>query len=141
MLDGNDTRFFPLLVHRTSLMVRYAAPLLSNKPANVYEYGLSQPTTVPGNSSRILSVTRSSTYLFLVGADCCLVNVPLTILIHRSVSTFSVMFITGMSTDAVFNQCRASTFDIVSVTKVSTAVVLQLFSMFSSSSSRHLRFP
>ena len=61
-------------------MVRYAAPLLSNKPANVYEYGLSQPTTVPGNSSRILSATRSSTYLFLVGGDC-LVNVPLTILI------------------------------------------------------------
>ena len=61
-------------------MVRYAAPLLSNKPANVYEYGLSQPTTVPGNSSRILSATKSSTYLFLVGVDC-LVNVPLTILI------------------------------------------------------------
>ena len=61
-------------------MVRYAAPLLSNKPANVYEYGLSQPTTVPGNSSRVLSATKSSTYLFLVGVDC-LVNVPLTILI------------------------------------------------------------
>ena len=61
-------------------MVRYAAPLLSNEPANVYEYGLSQPTTVPGNSSRILSATKSSTYLFLVGVDC-LVNVPLTILI------------------------------------------------------------
>ena len=62
-------------------MVRYAAPLLSNKPANVYEYGLSQPTTVPENSSRILSAIKSSTYLFLVGADCYLVNVPLTILI------------------------------------------------------------
>ena len=62
-------------------MVRYAAPLLSNEPANVYEYGLSPPTTVPGNSSRILSATKGSTYLFLVGADCCLVNVPLTILI------------------------------------------------------------
>ena len=61
-------------------MVRYAAPLLSNELANVYEYGLSQPTTVPGNSSRILSATKSSTYLFLVGVDC-LVNVPLTILI------------------------------------------------------------
>ena len=61
-------------------MVRYAAPLLSNEPANVYEYGLSQPTTVPGNSSQILSATKSSTYLLLVGADC-LVNVPLTILI------------------------------------------------------------
>ena len=62
-------------------MVRYAAPLLSNKPASVYEYGLSQPTTVPGNSSQILSATKSSTYLFLVGADCCLVYVPFTILI------------------------------------------------------------
>ena len=61
-------------------MVRYAAPLLSNEPANVHEYGLSQPTTVPENSSRILSATKSSTYLFLVGVDC-LVNVPLTILI------------------------------------------------------------
>ena len=61
-------------------MVRYAAPLLSKEPANVYEYCLSQPTTVPGNSSRILSATKSSTYLFLVGVDC-LVNAPLTILI------------------------------------------------------------
>ena len=61
-------------------MVRYAAPLLSNKLANVYEYGLSQSTTVPRHSSRILSATKSSTYLFLVGVDC-LVNVPLTILI------------------------------------------------------------
>ena len=61
-------------------MVRYAAPLLSNEPANIYEYGLSQPTTVPGNSSQILSATKSSTYLFLVGVDC-LVNAPLTILI------------------------------------------------------------
>ena len=61
-------------------MVRYAAPLLSNEPTNVYEYGLSHPTTVSGNSSRILSATKSSTYLFLVGVDC-LVNVPLTILI------------------------------------------------------------
>ena len=61
-------------------MVRFTAPLPSNEPANVYEYGLSQPTTVPGNSSRILSATKSSIYLFLVGVDC-LVNVPLTILI------------------------------------------------------------
>ena len=62
-------------------MVRYAAPPLSNKPANVYEYGLSQPTTTQGNSSQILSATESSTYLFLVGVGYCLVNVPLTILI------------------------------------------------------------
>ena len=62
-------------------MVRYAAPLLSNEPTNVYEYGLSLPTTVSGNSSRIPSATKSSTYLFLVGAGYCLVNVPLTILI------------------------------------------------------------
>ena len=63
-------------------MVRYAAPLLPNKPTNVYEYGLSHPTTVPGNSSRILSATRSSTYIFLVGVDY-LMNVPLTILIRN----------------------------------------------------------
>ena len=62
-------------------MVRYAAPPLSYKVANVCKYGLSHPTTVSGNSSRILSATKSSTYLFLVGAGCCLVNVPLTILI------------------------------------------------------------
>ena len=61
-------------------MVRYAAPLLSNEPTNVYKYGLSHPTTVPGNSSRILSAAKSSTHLFLVDVDC-LVNVPLTILI------------------------------------------------------------
>ena len=62
-------------------MVRYTAPPLSNKLANVYEYGLSQPTTTQGNSSQILSATESSTYLFLVGVGYCLVNVPLTILI------------------------------------------------------------
>ena len=62
-------------------MVSFAAPLLSKEPANVYEYGLSQPTTVPGNSSQILSATKSSTHLFLVGVDC-LVNAPLTILIQ-----------------------------------------------------------
>ena len=61
-------------------MVRYAAPPLSNKPANGYEYGLFQLTTTQGNSSPILSATKSSNYLFLVGVDC-LVNVPLTILI------------------------------------------------------------
>ena len=61
-------------------MVRYAAPLLPNKLSNVYEYGLFQPTTVPGHSSRILSATKSSTYLLLVGVDC-LVDIPLTILI------------------------------------------------------------
>ena len=61
-------------------MVRYAAPLLPNKPTNVYEYGLPHPTTVPGNSSRIPSATKSSPYLFLVGVNC-LVNVPLTMLI------------------------------------------------------------
>ena len=64
-------------------MVRYAAPLLSNKPANVYEYGLFQPTTAQGNSSQILSAAKSPTYLFLVGAGYCLVNAPLTILIPQ----------------------------------------------------------
>ena len=68
MLGGNNARLFPLLVHRMSLMVRYAAPLLSNKPANVYEYGLFHPTTAQGNSSRILSATKSPTCLFLAGA-------------------------------------------------------------------------
>ena len=51
---------------------------------------------------RILSETKSSTYLFLVGVDYCSVNVPLTILIQvGSVSAFSVIFITGMSIAAV----------------------------------------
>ena len=49
-------------------MVRYAAPLLSSKPANVHEYGFFQSTTVQGNSSQILLATKSPTYLFLVGA-------------------------------------------------------------------------
>ena len=62
-------------------MVRYTAPSPSNKPANVYEYGLSQPTTIPGNSSQILSATKSSAYLFLVGTNYYLAYVPLTILI------------------------------------------------------------
>ena len=61
-------------------MIRYTTPLLPNKPTNVYKYGLSHPTAVPGNSSRILSATKSSTYLFLVGVNC-LVKVPLTMLI------------------------------------------------------------
>ena len=61
-------------------MVRYAAALLSKEPADVHEHCLSQPTTVPRNSSRILSAAKSSTHLFLVGV-VCLVNVPLTILI------------------------------------------------------------
>ena len=63
---------------------------------------VSHPTTVPGNSSRILSATKSSTYLFLVGVDC-LMNVPLTILIpDDQYPLSSVMFITGMSTAAAF---------------------------------------
>ena len=62
-------------------MVRYAAPLLLNKPANVHEYGLSQPAMTQGNSSQILSATKSSTYLFLVGIGYCSVSVPLTVLI------------------------------------------------------------
>ena len=62
-------------------MARYAVPPLSNKPANVYEYDLSQPTMAQGNSSRVLSATKSSTCLFLVGVGYCLVNAPLTILI------------------------------------------------------------
>ena len=49
-------------------MVRYAAPLLSSKPANVYGYGLFQSTTTQGNSSRILLATKSLTCLFLAGA-------------------------------------------------------------------------
>ena len=61
-------------------MVRYAALPPSNNPTNIYECGLSHPTTVPGNSSRIPSATKSSPYLFLVGVNC-LVNVPPTMLI------------------------------------------------------------
>ena len=49
-------------------MVRYATPLLSSKPANVHKYGFLQLTTAPGNSSQILSATKSPTCLFLVGA-------------------------------------------------------------------------
>ena len=80
MLGDNNARFFPLLVHKTSLMVRYAALPPSNNPTNVYEYGLPHPTTVLGNCSQIPSATKSSPYLFLVGVNC-LVNVPLTMLI------------------------------------------------------------
>ena len=67
MLGGNNARFFPLMVHRASPMVRYAALPLPNNPTNVYECGLPYPTTVLGNSSRIPSATKSSPYLFLVG--------------------------------------------------------------------------
>ena len=49
-------------------MVRYAAPLLSSKLANVHEYSFFQLTTAQGNSSRTLSATKSLTCLFLVGA-------------------------------------------------------------------------
>ena len=62
-------------------MVRYTAPLLSNKLASIYQYDLSQPTTAQGNSSRVLSATKSPTYLSLVGASYYSANVPLTILI------------------------------------------------------------
>ena len=62
-------------------MARYAAPPPSNKLASAYEYGLSQPTTAQGNSSRILSAIKGPTYLFLAGVGYCLVNAPLTILI------------------------------------------------------------
>ena len=48
-------------------MVRYAAPLLSSKLANVHEYGFFQLTTAQGNSSRTPPATKSSPYLFLVG--------------------------------------------------------------------------
>ena len=67
MLGGNDARFFPLMVHRASSMVRYAALPPLNNPTNVYECGLPYPTTVLGNSSQIPSATKSSPYLFLVG--------------------------------------------------------------------------
>ena len=83
-------------------MVRYAAPLLSNEPTNVYEYGLSHPTTVPGNSSQILSAAKSSTHLFLVGvwlfSECTTHYTDP----RQSVSAFSVMFITGISTATAF---------------------------------------
>ena len=50
-------------------MVRYAAPLLSSKLANVHEYGFFQLTTTQGNSSQPLSATKSPTCLFLAGAS------------------------------------------------------------------------
>ena len=81
MLGSNNARFFPLMVHRMSPVVRYAALPLPNNPTNVYECGLPYPTTVLGNSSRIPSASKSSPYLFLVGGVNCLVNVPLTMLI------------------------------------------------------------
>ena len=61
------------------------------------------------------------------------------VVLTRSVFTFKIMFITGISTAAVsvvFNQCRVSTFDIAFATEVSTAVALQLvFSVSTSLSS------
>ena len=68
MLGGNNARFFPLMVHRASPMVRYTALPPPNNPTNAYECGLPYPTTVLGNSSRIPSVTKSPTCLFLAGA-------------------------------------------------------------------------
>ena len=101
MPGSNSACLFPLLVRRTSLITRYAVPLLPNNPANVYEYGLSQPTTTQGNSSQILSATESSTYLILVSVSYCLVNVPLTILILHDQCLYG-MFVTGMFTAAAF---------------------------------------
>ena len=53
----------------------------------------------------------------------------------RSVLAFNVYIwnIHSCSLPAVFNVCRVSTFDIAFATEVSTAAVLQLFSMFSTS--------
>ena len=67
MLGDNNARFFPLMVHRASPMVRYAAPPPPNNLINVYQCGLPYPTTVLGNSSRGPSASKSSPYLFLVG--------------------------------------------------------------------------
>ena len=66
-VTSNNAGFCPLMVHRMSLMVGYAAPLLSSKLTNVHEYGFFQSPTVLGNSSRIPSVTKSAPYVFLVG--------------------------------------------------------------------------
>ena len=61
------------------------------------------------------------------------------VVLTRSVFTFKIMFITGISSAAVsvvFNECRVSMFDIAFATEVSTAVVLQLvFSVSTSLSS------
>ena len=89
MLGSNNARFFPIMFHRTSPVVRYAAPPLPNNPTNVYECGLPYPTTVLGNSSRIPSAAKSLPYLFLVGGVNCLVNVPLTMLIPRDQCSYS----------------------------------------------------
>ena len=62
-------------------MVRYATPPLPNKLTNVYKYGLSQPTMAQWNSPRILSATKSLTYVYQVGTGYRLLNVPLTKLI------------------------------------------------------------
>ena len=55
----------------------------------------------------------------------------------RSVPAFNVYTwnIHSCSLPVVFNVCRASMFDIAFATEVSTAAVLQLFSMFSTSMS------
>ena len=68
MLGSNNARLFPLLVHRMSLMVGYAAPLLSSKLTNVHEYGFFQSTMAQGSSSQIPPATKSPTCLFLAGA-------------------------------------------------------------------------
>ena len=86
---------------QNKLMARYAAPPPSNKLASIYEYSLSQPTTAQGNSSRILPATKSPTYLFLIRcwllfSECTTPYTDPT----RSVSAFSIMFVTGMSTAA-----------------------------------------
>ena len=65
---SNNAGFCPLMVHRMSLMVGYAAPPLPNSPTNVYECSLPNPTTVLGNSSQVPPATRSPTCLFLAGA-------------------------------------------------------------------------
>ena len=65
-------------------MARYAAPPPSNKPASIYEYGLSKPTAAQRNNSGILSAVESQTYLLLVGASYCLVSGPLTTLIPQN---------------------------------------------------------
>ena len=63
-----------LKAHKFAELLRVAVPCITWL-SKTYWKG-----RVPGNSSQILSATKSSTYLFLVGVDC-LVNVPLTILI------------------------------------------------------------
>ena len=66
-VTNSNAGFCPLMVHRMSLMVGYAAPPLSNKLTNVHEYDLFQSITVLGSSSRIPPATKSPTCLFLAG--------------------------------------------------------------------------